>query len=139
MHNNYSSIPTDETKEMSANGNNPRLDRIERLIEQGERANKEAHARHVREMAEIRAEGVKAREDIRKTRAEDIRKTRDDMRKTREDMRRWATLGVKEARNHRKKIAALEAKSAEYQARTEQNLAEITDKLNGLIGYVAGS
>lgn len=127
---------------MSANGNNPRLDRIERLIEQGERANKEAHARHVREMAEIRAEGVKAREEMReyerKTR-EDERKTREDIRKTRDDMRRWATLGVKEARNHRKRIAALEAKSAEYQARTEQNLAEITDKLNGLIGYVAGS
>ncbi len=25
-----------------------------------------------------------------------------------------------------------------FQLRTEQNLAEITDKLNGLIGYVAG-
>jgi hypothetical protein len=71
-------------------------------------------------MAEIRAEG------------------RQNVRRTREDMRRWATLGVKEARNHRKKIAALEAKSAEYQARTGQNLVEITDKLNGLIGYVAG-
>jgi hypothetical protein len=105
---------------MSTNGNNPRLDRIERIIEQSERANKEAHARHVREMAEIRAEG------------------RQNVRRTREDMRRWATLGVKEARNHRKKIAALEAKSAEYQARTGQNLVEITDKLNGLIGYVAG-
>ena len=28
--------------------------------------------------------------------------------------------------------------SAVFQRRTEQNLAEITDKLNGLIGYVAG-
>jgi hypothetical protein len=26
----------------------------------------------------------------------------------------------------------------EFRHRTEQNLAEITDKLNGLIGYVAG-
>jgi len=26
----------------------------------------------------------------------------------------------------------------QFQRRTEQNLAEITDKLNGLIGYVAG-
>ena len=26
----------------------------------------------------------------------------------------------------------------EFRIRTEQNLAEITDKLNGLIGYVAG-
>ena len=78
---------------MSGNGNNPRLDRIERLIEQSERANKDAHARRVREMAEIRVEGVKARDDIRKTC---------------DDMRRWAALGVKEARKHRKKIAALE-------------------------------
>jgi chromosome segregation ATPase len=112
---------------MSTNGNNPRLDRIERIIEQSERANKEAHA--------------KTREDIRRTREEmheNIRRTREDVRRTREDMRRWATLGVKEARNHRKQIAALEAKSVEYQARTDQNLAEITDKLNGLIGYVAG-
>jgi chromosome segregation ATPase len=115
---------------MSVNGNNPRLDRIEKLIEQSERANKEAHARneqaharHEREMDEIRAED---------------RKIREIARRTREDMRRWATLGVKEARNHRRKIAALEAKSAEYQARTDQNLAEISDKLNGLIGYVAG-
>ena len=115
---------------VSVNGNNPRLDRIEKLIEQSERANKEAHARneqaharHEREMDEIRAED---------------RKIREIARRTREDMRRWATLGVKEARNHRRKIAALEAKSAEYQARTDQNLAEISDKLNGLIGYVAG-
>ena len=27
---------------------------------------------------------------------------------------------------------------AEYRRRTEQNLSEITDKLNGLIGYVDG-
>jgi len=119
---------------MSTNGNNPRLDRIERLIEESERANKVAHARHVREMAEIRDEGRKAHAKTR----EDIRRTREDIRRTREDMRRWAALGVKEARNHRKKIAALEAKSAEYQARTDENLTEITDKLNGLIGYVEG-
>ena len=35
-------------------------------------------------------------------------------------------------------IARLQAESAEFQRRTEQNLAEISDKLNGLIGYVAG-
>jgi hypothetical protein len=28
--------------------------------------------------------------------------------------------------------------SEKFRLRTEQNLAEITDKLNGLIGYVAG-
>jgi hypothetical protein len=30
------------------------------------------------------------------------------------------------------------AESEEFRRRTDQNLAEITDKLNGLIGYVAG-
>jgi hypothetical protein len=35
-------------------------------------------------------------------------------------------------------IARLNAESAKYQRRTEQNLAEITDKLNGLIGYMDG-
>ena len=35
-------------------------------------------------------------------------------------------------------IARLQAESAEFRHRTEQNLAEITDKLNGLIGYAAG-
>ena len=71
-------------------------------------------------------------------------------RKFRGDLRRWAALAVKEGRNHRKRITELETtsgdhrkritefetKSAEYRARTDQNLAEITDKLNGLIGYV---
>ena len=74
-------------------------------------------------------------------------------RKFRADLRRWAALGVKEGRNHimritelettsgdhRKRITELETKSAEYRARTDQNLAEITDKLNGLIGYVEGN
>ena len=59
-------------------------------------------------------------------------------RKFRGDLRRWAALGVKEGRNHRKRITEPENKSAEYQARTDQNLAEITDKLNDLIGYVDG-
>ncbi len=30
------------------------------------------------------------------------------------------------------------AESTVFQRRTEQNLAEITDKLNGLIGYIDG-
>jgi hypothetical protein len=35
-------------------------------------------------------------------------------------------------------IANLNAESAVFQHRTDQNLAEITDKLNGLIGYMDG-
>jgi len=41
-------------------------------------------------------------------------------------------------REHSELIVALEEQSAKFQQRTDQNLAEITDKLNGLIGYVAG-
>ncbi len=35
-------------------------------------------------------------------------------------------------------VRRLRKESAVFRRRTEQNLAEITDKLNGLIGYVAG-
>jgi len=35
-------------------------------------------------------------------------------------------------------VLRLREESAVFQRRTEQNLAEITDKLNGLTGYVAG-
>ena len=34
--------------------------------------------------------------------------------------------------------AKLQAEAEQFRIRTEQNLAEITDKLNGLIGYVSG-
>src|SRR5467141_3974508 len=80
-------------------------------VELMQTAQAESQARHDREMAEIRVEG----------------------RKFRDDLRRWATVGVKEARRHRDRIKELETKSAEYQARIDQNLSEITDKLNGLI------
>ena len=59
------------------------------------------------------------------------------------DLKRWAALGVKETRQHRKRmaehdkrIAKLDRESAGYRRRTDQNRAEITDKLNGLIGYI---
>jgi hypothetical protein len=39
---------------------------------------------------------------------------------------------------HSELIARLNAESAEFRRRTDQNLAEITDKLNGLIGYLDG-
>ena len=35
-------------------------------------------------------------------------------------------------------LAKLNAESVEFRRRTDENLAEITDKLNGLIGYIAG-
>lgn len=35
-------------------------------------------------------------------------------------------------------VARLNAEAAEFRRRTDQNLAEITDKLNGLIGYMDG-
>ncbi|MBZ5607761.1 MAG: hypothetical protein LAP38_05855 [Acidobacteriia bacterium] len=35
-------------------------------------------------------------------------------------------------------VRRLDEEAAGFRRRTEQNLAEITDKLNGLIGYVAG-
>jgi len=115
---------------MSANGSNPRLDRIEKLIEQSERANKEAHARHVREMAEIRAEGRKAREDMR----EDVRRTREDVQRTRDDLRRWAALGVKEARNQRKRHQEIDlyiTRLAAAQLVTEEKLANFIASLAG--------
>jgi hypothetical protein len=40
--------------------------------------------------------------------------------------------------NTEEHVARLDAESAEFRRRTDQNLAEITDKLNGLIGYVGG-
>jgi hypothetical protein len=39
---------------------------------------------------------------------------------------------------HSKWIAEHDSEIKEYRRRTDQNLTEITDKLNGLIGFVAG-
>jgi hypothetical protein len=102
---------------MSAtNGSNPRLDRIEKLIEQTVRASKEAEVANDKAHAQFK-----------------------------NDLRRWASLGVKEARTQRKRMAESDQRATKlrqeilaYQRRTDQNLAEITDKLNGLIGFVAG-
>ena len=40
---------------------------------------------------------------------------------------------------HIKDLIDFRIQSEKFRLRTEENLAEITDKLNGLIGYVAGS
>jgi len=39
---------------------------------------------------------------------------------------------------HLKELVQFRIQSEKFRLRTEENLAEITDKLNGLIGYVAG-
>jgi hypothetical protein len=39
---------------------------------------------------------------------------------------------------HIGELVEFRIQSEKFRLRTEQNLAEITDKLNGLIGYVAG-
>ena len=46
-------------------------------------------------------------------------------------------LAISRARVEQR-VLRLDEESAQLRRRTEQNLAEITDKLNGLIGYVAG-
>jgi hypothetical protein len=98
---------------MSSNGSNARLDRIEKLIEESERANKEAHARHDRQIAEIRIEFnreiAESRAEFKHEMAEHRRQMNADLRKTRDDMRRWAALGVREARNQRKQRLKLDA------------------------------
>lgn len=39
---------------------------------------------------------------------------------------------------HIRDLVDFRVQSEKFRIRTEENLAEITDKLNGLIGYVAG-
>ena len=39
---------------------------------------------------------------------------------------------------HIRELLEFRIQSEKFRVRTEENLAEITDKLNGLIGYVAG-
>ena len=39
---------------------------------------------------------------------------------------------------HIRDLVEFRVQSENFRLRTEQNMAEITDKLNGLIGYVAG-
>ena len=96
----------------SGNGGNPRLDRIERLIEQSERANKEAHARH---------EKAHARHDR-------------DMRQIQDNLRRWTALGVKEARNQRKRVREIDqsiTRLAAAQLVTEEKLQQFISSLKG--------
>ena len=45
---------------------------------------------------------------------------------------------ISELLEFRTESEKLHMQSEKFRTRTEQNLSEITDKLNGLIGYVAG-
>jgi hypothetical protein len=45
---------------------------------------------------------------------------------------------IKALNDARIKLIGEAEKEAEFRARTEQNLLEITEKLNGLIGYMEG-
>ena len=83
-----------------SNGGSPRLDRIEKLIERSERANKEAHARH--ERAHARHELAFAHHEKAHARHER------EMRRLEDHLRRRTILGVKEARNQRKKQQRLD-------------------------------
>ena len=72
---------------------------------------------------------------------ETIRELQDALIVLAEIERRQTTMLGERAehpRKHEQRLALLEAESAEFRRRTDQNLAEITDKLNGLIGYVGG-
>jgi hypothetical protein len=125
---------------VSANGSNPRLDRIERLIEQSERANKEAHARseqaHARsEQAHARSEQAHARSEQAHARHErEMAEIRELGRKTRDDLRRWSALGVKEARSQRKRQREIDLNITRLSAAqlvTEEKLANFIAALGG--------
>jgi hypothetical protein len=51
---------------------------------------------------------------------------------------RRQTEHIRELLEFRIQSEKLQIQSETFRKRTEENLAEITDKLNGLIGYVAG-
>src|SRR5882672_12368611 len=107
-----------------SNGDNPRLDRIEKLIERSERANKEANARH--ERAHARRERAHARNEIAHARNERAHaRFEREMRELKDHLVRWTILGVKEARNERRKFQSLAAAQE-----------RMDDALTALIGTV---
>ena len=120
------------------NGANPRLDRIERLIEglgrsqaQFQRELVESHAQFKREIAEQRAE---TKREMAEHRAE----TKRDMRLFGLALRRWAALGVKEARNQRKRRREIDLNITRLSAAqlvTEEKLKNLIASLrNGANG-----
>jgi len=106
------------------NGGNPRLDRIEKLIEQSERANKDAHARIEKDLVHMEKDLVRMEKDLVGVET---------------NLRRWAALGVKEARSQRKRSRELDekiTKLAAAQLLTEETLQRFIASLqNGRNGH----
>ena len=120
------------------NGGNPRLDRIERMIE----GLAKAQVQHSIELAEHRAEFKRElaehRAEFDRELAESRAKHDRDSRKFRDDLRRWAALGVQEARNQRKRrqeidlyITRLAAAQVVTEERLERFIASLERGRNG--------
>jgi len=108
---------------MSAkNGSNPRLDRIERMIE----GLTKSHAQFERDLAA-------SRQEFDRKIAESTAKAERDSRRFRDDLRRWAALGVKEARKQRKNHREIEM----YLTRLAAAQVVTEEKLEGLIASLA--
>jgi hypothetical protein len=136
------------------NGGNPRLDRVERMIEGlGEAHNRskremaehradfereiaEHRAEYKREMAEHRAESkrerAERRAEFKREMAEHRAETNRDMRIIDLHLRRWAALGVKEARSQRKRHREIDlyiTRLAAAQLVTEETLKNFMSSL----------
>jgi hypothetical protein len=127
----------------SNNGSNPRLDRIERMIEglakshaesdvRFERRMAESDARFERRMAESGEEFdrkmAKSREEFDRKLAASTARAERDSRRFRDELRRWAALGVKEARKQRKHHGEIEmylTRLAAAQLVTEEKLKDL--------------
>jgi hypothetical protein len=95
---------------VSANGSNPRLDRIEKILEDLARTQREDHAKHERAIQQSRDQHDR------------------EMRGIRLELRRWAALGVKEARNQRKRQREIDLSITRLSAAqlvTEERLANL--------------
>ena|SRR6266542_4360198 len=136
------------------NGSNPRLDRIERMIEGLSKSHAESDAQQARRWAESEAqhERWKAASDAQHERwkaemaeseaqqkrrwaESDARFERSQTRidknhaKIQSDLKRWAALGVKEARNQRKRYQKID----EYITRLSAAQLVTEEKLKNLL------
>lgn len=106
---------------MGANGGNPRLDRIEKIIEEIGKAHREGAARHDREMAEGAERHDREMAAIRESAAEQAREShRLDLR-----LSRAIKLGLAEARRHRNKMLKMEAKIAAADLEFDEKMTQL--------------